>query len=329
MSQIRANGEIDDGQTEPAVTGNRVPDLRFNSYQGDPVARLVIDRFRLTPFKFALVMLGVTTLIYGLAAVGYAAFYSSNALPEFLDWARRSWAQMLSYAVPPVILGLYLRLSIVPGRLFDGLVKDGIVEASDARLREMVIDGKRSFREMYSRRIWGVISLIVSAAFVAVILLQDNFGQGPKEDSGSIMTLFESLMLPLRALLFNSIGMMAATIAVTVRSLGSLFGATTLNLRPFDPDGCGGLGRIYDFNMVVNYVIATAGLGVSLQAYLTYVWSGVFNWAEDYPLFILLAGYMVLAPYGFFATLGTAHRAMLTTCSSLFVVMLQSLGKGK
>jgi hypothetical protein len=49
VSGIQTEGTTGNSRTEPDAAGSHLPDLRFKSYQGDPVARLVIDRFRLTP----------------------------------------------------------------------------------------------------------------------------------------------------------------------------------------------------------------------------------------------------------------------------------------
>lgn len=59
--------------------------------------------------------------------------------------------------------------------------------------------------------------------------------------------------------------------------------------------------------MRFTYLIAIAGLGVSLRVY-TSASQGIL-WGE-YPILVAAGAYLVLAPFCLFAPLGTAHTAM-------------------
>ena len=66
-------GEADVKQEAESFTGSKRasstrPDLCFKSYRRDPLARLIIDRLKLKPYQFTLVMLGMTALLYGQTA---------------------------------------------------------------------------------------------------------------------------------------------------------------------------------------------------------------------------------------------------------------------
>lgn len=311
FGQLDAEDEVK-SSTGPKVASSCLTDLRFKSYQRDPLARLIIDRLRLTPFRFALVMVGATALFYALAAALIAAFYTSGDLVEFLLWARRSWAHLILLLIPPTIMGFYCWINIATGHLFDGLAKDNVVEVSNEKLHEMVLGGKGSIKEAYNRSAWGIVSMFFTVFIVVLTVVRPGFGQG-EDATGSHMVLFAAIMLPFNAFLIYTVSMMVAKVIITIRSLGKLFSHTTLNLRPLHPDRCGGLRRLQDYTMIVNYAIAVAGFGLSLLVYLSFK---AGHLATDYHLYVFLGGYVFLAPYCFFATLGTAHQAMKTAKES-------------
>ena len=101
--------------------------------------------------------------------------------------------------------------------------------------------------------------------------------------------------------------MMIAREFVAIRPLRHLFRGRELNLYPLHPDGCGGLGPLSKYAMRFTYLIAIAGLGVSLRVY-TSASQGIL--LGDYPILVAAGAYLVLAPFCFFAPLGTAHTAM-------------------
>jgi len=292
--------------TGPKRAGSTQPDLCFKSYRRDPLARLIIDHLKLKPYQFVLVMLGTTALLYGLTAALYAVLYPSGVLANFLLWAQWSWAHLVLLLIPPGIMGFYCWINIATGRLFDGLVKDNIVKASDEKLHDIVLGSEGSIQEAYNRFTWGILSMLVMALTVLLSIVRPGF----RESAGAIgsdIILFNAVMLPLSALQMYTISMIVAKEVTTIRSLGKLFSHTSINLRPLDPDMCGGLHRLRDFAIIVTYLIAWAGLGLCLLAYLSFQ---AGHLATDYVLHILLASYLIVAPYCFFATLGTAHQAM-------------------
>ena len=304
-------GEADVKQEAESFTGTKRAgstrqDLCFKSYRRDPLARLIIDRLKLKPYQFALVMLGTKALFYALISALYAVFYPSGVLTDFLVWARRSWAHLVFSLIPPGIMGFYCWINIATGRLFDGLVKDRIVEANSERLHDMVLDGKGSIEEAYNRRTWVILSILVVVLAVLLSIVRSGFREAVGAIGSDIM-LFNAVMLPLTALQVYTISMIVAQELTTIRSLGKLFGHTSINVRPLHPDRCGGLRRLRDFAIIFTYLIALAGLGLCLLGYLSFQ---AGHLATDYYLHFLLASYLILAPYCFFATLGTAHRAM-------------------
>lgn len=305
FDQFDAEDEVK-SSTEPKRANSCLTDLRFKSYRRDPIAQLIIDRLRLTPFRFALVMVGVTVLFYALAAALIAVFYTSGDLVEFLLWAGRNWAQFVSLLIPPTLMGFYCWINIATGRLFDGLAKDNIVDASNEKLHDIVLGGKGSIQEAYNRSTWLIASMLFMVFVVVLIVTRPGFGQAIGT-TGSHMVLFDVVMLPFKALLMYTVSMMVIKVVTTIRSLGKLFSHTTLNLRPLHPDRCGGLLRLHDYTMIVNYGIAVAGFGLCVLAYLSFQ---AGHLATDNHLHIFLVGYVFLAPYCFFATLGTAHQAM-------------------
>jgi len=251
-------------------------------------------------------MLGMTVLLYGLTAALYVVFYPSGVLIDFLVWTQRSWVNLVSLLIAPGIMGFYCWINVTTGHLFDGLVKDKIIEANSERLHDMVLDAKRSIEEAYNRRIWIILSILVIVLCVLFSIVRPGFREAAGTIGSDIM-LFHAVMLPFLALQVYTNSMIAAKEITTIRSLGKLFGNTSINVRPLHPDRCGGLRRLRDFAIIVTYLIALGGLALCLLIYLSFQ---AGHLATDYYLYFLFAIYLILAPYCFFATLGTAHQAM-------------------
>lgn len=287
---------------------NNIVNLFFKSYRSDPLARLIIDRLRLAPYQFALAIVGVTIFLYALTAALYAVFYPDNVLVDFLVWARRSWAHLVFLFIPPAIMGFYCWINIATGKLFDGLVRDKIIESSNDKLRNIILHGKESIQEAYNRKTWVVVSIIIVTIALALSIVRPGFREAVGA-IGSDIVIFNIVMLPFLALQIYTVCMIVAKEVITIRSLGKLFEQTSINLRPLHPDKCGGLRRLQGYAITVTYAIALAGLGLSLLAYLSFQ---AGHLANNYLLHILLLSYLILAPYFFFATLGTAHQAMKT-----------------
>jgi len=273
---------------------------------------LIIDRLKLTPYKFALAMVGMTIFFYALATAIYTIFYPSDVVFDFLVWARRNWAQIVQLFIPPAIMGFYCWINIATGRLFDGLVKDKIVESSDDKLREIVLNSEGSIQKAYNKKAWVVASVLVAIIAAVLSIVRPGFRQAVGA-IGSNIVIFNIVMLPFLTLQVYTISMVVAKEITTIRSLGKLFNETSINLRPLHPDRCGGLHRLQGYAITFTYAIALAGLMISLLSYLSFQ---AGHLANNYLLHLLLASYLFLAPFCFFATLGAAHQAMKTAKES-------------
>jgi hypothetical protein len=94
--------------------------------------------------------------------------------------------------------------------------------------------------------------------------------------------------------------------AVTIWGLRQVFRRFEVRPQPLHPDRCGGLRAINNYAVGSTYVIAVAGIGVGLMAYVTVHRMGAL--APDTALWV--GTYVVLALLCFFLPPWTAHAAM-------------------
>jgi hypothetical protein len=110
--------------------------------------------------------------------------------------------------------------------------------------------------------------------------------------------------------------MILSRIIATIRMLDQLFQHSNLQLNPLHPDRCGGLGPLNRYAQTLISFIAVIGLGLVVIAVPRILTE---NYTQQPMLQIAIISYLVLAPYCFFGTLGTAHRAMLRARDGLLL----------
>jgi hypothetical protein len=101
--------------------------------------------------------------------------------------------------------------------------------------------------------------------------------------------------------------MIVAREICVIKSVGRLFKNMPIKLYPWHPDRCGGLGYLSQYALRFSYFIGIGGFGLSLLTFQAIQAGTIFS---DILLMFTLVAYVILAPYCFFATLGTAHHSM-------------------
>jgi hypothetical protein len=268
----------------------------FKTYLGDPFSSLVIDRLCLSPVQLALIFLAAALVVdlISFALVG-------DDVIRLSGW-KDLWAYIVYlYVIFPVTIGAYVWISSAAADLFSELRESQVIIASDEELDRFIKDRPGSLRALYNHPGWSIASLVV------VTVLTGYYAVIYTRGWSSVAVLLRALkVLVLYIPGWYAVCQIVARHAVTIWGLRQVFRHFEVTPHPLHPDRCGGLRAINTYAVGFTYIIAVAGIGVGLMAYVTVHRTGAL--APDTAVW--LGVYAVLALLSFFLPPWTAHAAM-------------------
>jgi len=293
--------------------------LLFETYRNEPLGSFLIGKLKLNPIgMFVLVVFGVA-LIQGLGLLLYSIipWLDVSLLIRFLYFEWPIFA--LSWIVIPLILAFYPWVVRTIGRLFAGLYMDGVMARDDKELCDLV----DLARNRISNKQWTYAAIILTLASLAILVLT-GFVRGDWDKTPGIdfdIWLYYIVQLPGVSIAGYIVYIIVAREIATVHSLFQLFNDSaggyktvkTVNVRPWHPDRCGGLGRLNKYAIRFSYFIALIALGLLLFTYFSlskFEYDISKSLINDPGLWAAIIAYVILAPSLFFLTLGSANRAM-------------------
>ena len=268
----------------------------FKTYSGDPLGVLVVDRLSLSPARFGLIALA-TALVVDAISFGLVG----DRVIALSGWTE-AWAYaVFLYVVFPAIVVAYVWVPRAVSELFRGLRGSEALVAPHDEYDGFIKGGSDSLERYYTHSGWA----IASAVIVALVAVYYAF----------IYTLgWPRLSLLLRALKvlvlyvpgWYMLCQIVSQEAVTIWGLRQVFRRFEVSPYPLHPDRCGGLRAINNYAVGFTYVIAVAGVGVGLMAWVTLRREGRLS--PDTAMWVGI--YVVLALICFFLPPWTAHKAM-------------------
>ena len=304
---------------------NSPSDLRFTTYDSDPLGKLVAGRLRLTAFGFAFVYSFAAYMSAVVSLILYALFKPS-VLPRFADLAREEPAMIaaaLIYALllGPAIVAFYPWMTRVTGELFMDLFESGVFEEGVGKkhLRDVVAGDQSSARSDLNdpRWTWAAAAVVLGVAELSTITGMRGLWENTPEVKYDIW-VWNVVALPWAIVGWYVVCILAAREFAVIRSLYRLFdpeksstGGWPIRVRFQHPDKCGGFGRLNAFSFRFSILIALCALGLLLLMFSsiqTNGWEGSLT--KDYLLWLGVLVYIVVGPTMFFLTLGSAHRVM-------------------
>jgi hypothetical protein len=268
----------------------------FKTYLGDPLGVLVIDRLCLSPLQFGLIALG------GALVVDAISFALVGGEVIALSGWTETWAYVVYlYVIFPAIVGAYVWVSLASAELFLGLRQSEALIASNEEYDRFTRGHRSSLEALYNRPGWAMASLAV-VILVAVYYAFVYTAGWPR----TLLLLRAVKVLVLYMPGWYAICQIVAREIVTIWGLRQVFRRFKVDPHPLHPDRCGGLRAINNYAVGFAYVIAVAGVGVGLMAWVTLRREGGLS--PDTAVWV--AAYVVLASLCFFLPPWTAHRAM-------------------
>jgi hypothetical protein len=268
---------------------------------GDPIARIIRDRFRWSPRRYGILILIINIVIDFSSSTYFNVFVTRTGPPGLLQ---DPTILLVSYVMMPVVGGYYLWSINQIGILMQQL-REAKVFTDEAQLDDLMQEFKKNLISRTPFYTSTIISLIV-----AFLLLGTNLKWYPWPQMVSFMNhsdIIPILKTPMWFITMYAVCFGLFNIASTISALRRVFTDQPIRISPWHPDRCGGLRGISRYSMTLGYAIAVIGLTLSVQT-IQEIQFGTF--ASSYLTWIGLIGYSVLAPMVFFLPLGTAHKVM-------------------
>lgn len=304
-------------------------ELGFSTDQNEPLARFLVGTLRLTPVAVVIMTFGLVALIHGLTLLIFVLF-NRDRLGDFIAYQFGQWAVVAVFWVAvPALMGFYPWIIRASGSLYEELRQAGVLKTGSQTLRMVIKTGDRSVEKVTCHPAWTYAAIIVTVLVNTVIMIQGYQTVWPATpEIGRDIWVLYAVALPANLVVWYALTIIIGRYIATILGLSVTFGREVLAskdhpivLRPWHPDGAGGLGDISNYALRVSWFIAIAGLSFLLFTYISFEsrslgggesgWSGLATALTTDS--VLLAGivvYVVLSPTVFFLTLGAAHGAM-------------------
>lgn len=276
----------------------------FTTYARDPLAKAVYTR-GWGRLRFSLLYLSFY-LLNGVLGPGVYALLWPAEFAEQLRWALRPTNVAFSLIIPPLTAGFYHWISDAPRRLIVDLIGSDVFknlpEHDLLKLNQRVSLAQR----LFDYHGWTFASLAIGALLMPTVAIFTMLGLAVSPP-GQHNWVGALIFFPAGFVGAYMVCMIIAQEIRTISAVRGLFLDMPMTLYPWHPDHCGGLRPLNDYALKFTYILAIFGFGLSLGAYQSWLAGGL---QRDLVLLIAIGVYAVLAPYCFFASLGTAHVAM-------------------
>lgn len=272
----------------------------LNAYQKDPLAKLFVRKFRLSPIKSGLLGLGTVLLTYLIGCIQY--LWSGQ---EVVGITRTILDFIYDLYLIPMVYGYYIWVSTRPPYIFLKLQEDGI-----------------SFKnnDEYNRFVTLHVNYIINSRYIYILSFIIAFSLGCltiyKGMTGSTIwgvpyanpILFYFFKVPITwGIPLYMVCVIFLKETMSVYTFRKLLNYGKLNIDMFHKDKCGGLKPISDYLLTFVYFIVACGLGL---VYLVLRSVGFGYFKEDIIIKLALLGYLGITYFFFYFPLHPVHKVM-------------------
>lgn len=225
-----------------------------NLHRFDPVAYLIIEKFRLSPLTFGLLAAVTATVVYLFTAFLSNTLWSKQGEMGLLrDWI--PW--LVGLFINPVTLGYYLWSFQAIDKVIQELETSDVLEIDKSEIDQFVIN-------LYSQK-WRKLSALASALFFSTIV----FIIRPRlEESWTSSSLLPGLTITIATFAVVYMGtILVLNLIINIWIFYQILGNKDLDINPLHPDRCGGLRCLSDYSLKTAYLVAVLGIWIGVIEY--------------------------------------------------------------
>lgn len=276
----------------PPLSDSQMDQHQSRFYKADPVARWLIDRWRLKPIGFGFLIGILTAVVYLTAAWLSGTLMSKPGQVGLLgDWLPWMWVCFLN----PIIMGYYLWSFTAIAALLQELEDSDTVDISSDDLRVIAAPYQQSWRKFLALGI-GICSGVVM--YFSQLQLKNWTGGVVPSAAVALLGVFYIYMG----------SMLILTLITNIWALHYTFAQKHLKVNPLHPDRCGGLRPLSQYSLKTAYLAAVFGILVGLIEYQYITQNRTLSLNSPVHLLVLL--HIALSLACFFGPLLAAHTGM-------------------
>jgi hypothetical protein len=263
-------------------------------YRSDPVAFLLVERFRLSPLTFGLLSMLIGSGLY------IAIAWISNTL-----WSRGDQVGLLGDVYPwlwilfisPTVFAYYLWSFQAIDHVVQNLEDSDVVETDEAEVDQIVLS------PYYQR--WRNLLALGSSVSFSIFVYYTRSGLKNSWTSSGLLPTWVVTVSTFVAVYIGSI--LVLNLITNVRILHRILAQKNLNINPLHPDRCGGLRPLSDYALRTAYLIGVLGVMVGLIEF-QFITRGVGK--EYWFVHLIIPLHLILSISCFFGPLLAAHEGM-------------------
>ncbi len=264
-------------------------------YSSEPIAYLLIEKFRLEPLRFGLVS---TVIFTGLALL---TAWVSNTL-----WSKPGQVGLVQSLIPwialiffnPILLGYYVWSFQAIKNLIQELKISNVLETDNLEEIDLI-----ALKPYYQK--WRKFIALGSAISFSIFVFYTRFGL---ENTWSGSGLLPNLATTVGTFVIAYMGsVLVLNLITNIWVLHHILGKKKLNVNPLHPDRCGGLRSLSHYSLKTAYLAAIFGIWIGAVEY-QFIMQGV--WREYWFVLLIIPVYIVLSITCFFGPLFAAHNGM-------------------
>ncbi len=263
----------------------------------------IIARFPFGPISLAVIwvaLCAVRDITLALCFDAWSPQITATSVRDGLSSQPPAW--FFNWIAPAVMLGYYSWIQSAGRTLFKELIEEGIF-TSETHLKTELTKTHRRFRSRIAPYMATLVGLAYSLWYIWTYAIFPDKAPYP-----TWVTAHPAIVLvnvPLIFVALYALAMVLYDLAAVFIALGRLVKQQTFRVEPLNPDGAGGLGAIGRFSANLSYGIGVFGLSLFLGA----IFGGSYT-AKNYPLFALIALYVLGVLLVFFLPLWSTHTEM-------------------
>lgn len=272
-----------------------------NLYRFDPIAFLLLEKFRLAPVTFGLWSMAGGSGLYLLTAWASDTLWSKPGQMGLLqDWFPWIWVLF----IVPVVLGYYLWSFQAIDRVIQELEASDVLEIDATEIEAINQIALRGYQSK-----WRKLLALGSAIIFSIFVFMTRFGLSNSWTSSHLLPILMITVATFVVVYMGSVLVLnlMTNIWILHHILKRELERKEFNVNPLHPDRCGGLRSLSSYALKTAYLVAVLGIMVGFIEYQFILrGSGQANWFVH----LIVPLHVLLSIVCFFGPLLAAHRGM-------------------
>ncbi len=288
----------------------------FPSKPGDEISAL--KHYVIPYLSSALITYGVLFVLAAISLPTLATRSAKLVLPFLLDF-NVAWMFLISLPVMVVFL-VTERITIPDG--IGKIIASGVLEIQDGTAGRIVEEWEKRYRlANIVGQLGGVFMGVAVSYSNYAAFTQKGFGAWPAQDGHPYFVSWYYILC--MAIFYFVVSVSVVRSFTTVLFLRDVVKQSRVEIIPFHPDRCGGLGPVGRIGLRNQYLLSIIGANVVLLLMTFFILGS--NASVGFLLILAALGYLIIGPISFMGPLLPFRSAMQRDKSRLIALVAKNI----